>query len=1430
MKTKVISLLLCLVMALSLVPAALAEGEDLSVYNGNEAVTAQQLEKNTGKTLTLTVKAEAAAYQWQIHIEGDLWANIYGETGKTLTVHSGMVSGRGSSAEFRCLMDKTPSDTVTVTLVEGQPAKAPAPKAPEVLKEAQPVGEPQIVEPAVKAAPKAEEAPANDPAEGDENPVAPAEEGQADETPAPSEAPSTYTIIINYKFADGKQAAPSWSAQVATGSTYTQDVQSPVVVGYTPDYAVVHVEASKAITYTVTYQPAEEEFTVKHYQQNVSKDEYTLADTETKKGFTESAVGAGLAKTDYTGFYSLLYDTTTTIAADGSTVVEVYYDRYYYLMNFDLDGGYGVEPIYARYGAPISIGTPEKPGYSFNGWDKNLPATMPAENSSYTAQWQAGDAAKVTIVVWGENADDEKYSFYHNSEIMAKPGDTLKLADLQGKLICGKEEHTHTADCGITCGHVHSLTCYGLSANASSTNPNDNTAWWCDSKPETYFAQLGLEDGCLYYDDENAMVASKDNYYLRFGGKYYKLTENQFNKLKDSEIGKTSDNTSGYPDYYYKYSIKTSGMSCTHTHDDSCYACGKTEHTHTSACYYNTSFMENPNLWKLVRSDEVTVAADGTTILNVYYDRVEFTLHFRDAYSRNDDYGTITKKWGANIREAFNQKCKSAGTSNWSEKSNAEGPWTSYLDIMPTEGRTYYANTEGYGTSTAYYYVEGLDGKDTLFYENKSTGTGYTVTVEEFIEISGFTFNPDRSSKVGDDFNGAKFYYTRNSYNLKFYNYNAYVDGKGGSVQYEAPLSGYSFTPDYPAGLEPNAYVFDGWYTTAGCYEGSKADLSTMTMPASDEILYAKWVPNTHKVKAYQTKDALEKGEDALHTYDNVPHGTTVTPTPADPKLEPYKFVGWFYISDTGEEKAYNFSMPVNRDLNLYAKWSSNTLMTYTVKYELENGTEIAPPTTGSALAGTTKTFNAKTGTELNEGYQSGYFPTVSSHSITIDIADPSKNEYTFVYVAKDEVEYTVRYLDKTTGKPVVVDGVPTPDKVVKTRDAVVTETFEQITGYAPDAYQKQLVLAAEGNEIIFWYEKDDAHAPLQIIHWTQNIEGDGYTEYQSSTNLNVVIGTECSETPLTIAGFTYNGTKSNAKGTLTAAGLVLNLYYDRNEYPYAFKFLEQGTDKELADAVTGKARYQAQVTQTAETIPGYTLVSAENQAINIAIEDPANVASKNVKSFYYTEQTVEIKYEVVGPTGCGTLDNYQESQLKVITGTANGSTPTANPGFKFVGWFMDEPCDIHVESVITGAVDATTNKMTPQKRPSDNLHFAATYYAKFEPDVADLTITKTGAEDIDENQSFIFTVTGPDGFNAKVVIQGNGSVTIKGLKVGTYTVTEDTRWSWRYTPQGGDSQKIALSSATKANTVTFTNKRSNGKWLGGDAYELNILLPGELQ
>ena len=111
------------------------------------------------------------------------------------------------------------------------------------------------------------------------------------------------------------------------------------------------------------------------------------------------------------------------------------------------------------------------------------------------------------------------------------------------------------------------------------------------------------------------------------------------------------------------------------------------------------------------------------------------------------------------------------------------------------------------------------------------------------------------------------------------------------------------------------------------------------------------------------------------------------------------------------------------------------------------------------------------------------------------------------------------------------------------------------------------------------------------------------------------------------------------------------------------------------------------------------------------------------------------------------------------------------------------------------------------------------TYYAKFDWNVADLTIKKTGAEAIDKDQSFIFRVTG-EGKDMYVTVQGNGSVTIKGLTVGTYKVEEVTSWSWRYTPEVG-TQTVEVKGGQK-NEVTFNNSRTNSSWLSGDSFAIN--------
>lgn len=75
------------------------------------------------------------------------------------------------------------------------------------------------------------------------------------------------------------------------------------------------------------------------------------------------------------------------------------------MLKFDNAGGYGTDPVYARYGTPFLVNNPTRHGYVFDGWallgdngeivqeHATLPATVPAESRNYRRALENGEHA-----------------------------------------------------------------------------------------------------------------------------------------------------------------------------------------------------------------------------------------------------------------------------------------------------------------------------------------------------------------------------------------------------------------------------------------------------------------------------------------------------------------------------------------------------------------------------------------------------------------------------------------------------------------------------------------------------------------------------------------------------------------------------------------------------------------------------------------------------------------------------------------------------------------------------------------------------------------------------------------------------------------------------------------------------------------------------
>ena len=303
--------------------------------------------------------------------------------------------------------------------------------------------------------------------------------------------------------------------------------------------------------------------------------------------------------------------------------------------------------------------------------------------------------------------------------------------------------------------------------------------------------------------------------------------------------------------------------------DDNGYSFGKSETKTGTAGTKATpgKLEENGFTLNTEKTEEKNIAGDGSTILNVYYKRNEYEVNFYSnkiiCGKEEHTHNWWCRKFGCNQEEhTHTNDCRQLVHSikakmdaniskewpggTWSVNANvSKGPWQAYIDTMPIGGKNFYGPKKGEYVSKAEYYLEALPGDtNTVNYKGKkykldhtdtAVGGNLSVTQEDKYDIQGFVYKygPDN----GSTYNGAKFYYDRWEYEIKFVNGDTTVETK--KFKYQHSIESANYTPNRPNNVKEK-FVFEGWYEDE-LRAGEKFVFAGKTMPANNITLYAKW-------------------------------------------------------------------------------------------------------------------------------------------------------------------------------------------------------------------------------------------------------------------------------------------------------------------------------------------------------------------------------------------------------------------------------------------------------------------------------------------------------------------------------------------------------------------------------------------------------------
>ena len=645
-----------------------------------------------------------------------------------------------------------------------------------------------------------------------------------------------------------------------------------------------------------------------------------------------------------------------------------------------------------------------------------------------------------------------------------------------------------------------------------------------------------------------------------------------------------------------------------------------------------------------------TIKGDGSTIVSVKYTRNVYEVKFfTDRNGKNEDTSLrITAKYGANISD----KWPGGGwyvspPSMWSSTAQSN------IDTMPLNGKNFYGQQSGYQTYNAYYYTEVLPGQTgdttvgsrTYKLDHTDTiqaGRGLKVTDEERYPITGFTCNTDVSTKNGQSYNGAKFYYTRNSYDLVFISGGKTV--KTESVKYQASIADYASNKpgNAPAGMED--YVFAGWYASQEC-TGEAYDFTGKTMPANNITLYAKWVAPTYTVTVYDQNGTkldgitVSKGDTVTDELSKLEAQLKLTLDTGD------SFLGW----TINRGLPFNPGTKITANYELYAKVGNST--GYSVTYAPNGGAGSVTDTEKYAKGAeaTVKSNNGFTNGDkvflswntAADGTGKTYYPN-STVEITGDVTlyaqwGDKASTVSVTYHSNFGTDQTKMVKDIANNGQITVEdysatGLPAREGYTfagwKNNEGTSFSANDsaRVNKDGPnDLYAQWTPNTNTAYKVEFYYQGDDGSYPSTASK----------TEPRTGTTDATVSVTDADKADKENGKYTFDkdNTANVESGTVAADGsLVLKLYFKLNQADVTVNYYWNETTNTVATSKTLTAQTVGSVitTETAIAIEGYTALP--NQTCNLTVGADA---SKNVINFYYknVELTANSKTETYDGT-----------------------------------------------------------------------------------------------------------------------------------------------------------------------------------------------------